>query len=54
MGAITSLFVRKVVRAAGNAVDQAALLRSIGLDPGGETDVAQMVSDSAYYELLER
>lgn len=54
MGAVTSLFVRKVVRAAGDAVDQDALLRSIGLDPDGESNVAHMVSDTAYYELLER
>lgn len=53
MGAVTSLFVRKVVRAAGDAVDQDAMLRSIGLDPDGETNVAQMVSDSAYYDFLE-
>jgi AraC-like DNA-binding protein len=54
MGAITSVFVRKVVRAVGAAVDQDALLRSIGLDPSGESDVAHMVSDAAYYALLER
>jgi len=54
MGAITSLFVRKVVRAAGGGVDQDALLRSIGLDPRAEVNVAEMVSDTAYYELLER
>lgn len=54
MGAVTSLFVRKVVRAAGDAIDRDTMLRSIGLDPDGETDVAHMVSDIAYYELLER
>lgn len=54
MGSITSLFVRKIVAAAGPRVDQAALLRSIGLDPDGRADVAQMVSDQAYYDLLER
>lgn len=54
MGAITSLFARKVVRAAGDAVDQAALLHSIGLNPDDNADVAQMVSDTAYYELFER
>lgn len=54
MGAVTSLFVRKVVAAVGAAVDQDALLRSIGLDPEGKTDVAHMVSDTAYYDLLER
>lgn len=54
MGAITSLFVRKVVRAAGDAVDQDALLRSIGLDPEGEGNISHMVSDTAHYDLLER
>lgn len=54
MGAVTSLFVRKVVQTAGEAVDQDALLRSIGLSQKDETEVAQMVSDLAYYDLLER
>ncbi len=54
MGAITSLFVCKVVRAAGDAIDQDAMLRSIGLDPDGEANVAEMVSDTAYYDVLER
>ena len=54
MGAVTSLFVRKVVRAAGDAVDQDALLRSVGIEPDAEGDVAEMVSDRAYYDLLER
>lgn len=54
MGAVTSLFVRKVVRAAGASVDGDTLLRQLGLDPAAEGDVAQMVSDSAYYDLLER
>lgn len=54
MGAITSLFVRKVVRAADDTVDRAGLLRSVGLDPAGPTDPAQMISDTAYYGLLER
>jgi AraC-like DNA-binding protein len=54
MGAVTSLFVRKVVRAVDESVDQDALLRSIGLDPDGETKVSEMVNDVAYYGLLER
>ena len=54
MGAVTSLFVRKVVATAGDAVDGDALLRSIGLDPADDADVAQMVADTAYYDLLER
>ncbi len=54
MGAVTSLFVYKVVQAAGDGVDRDALLQSIGLDPAGEADVGRMVSDTAYYDLLER
>ena len=53
MGKITSLFVRKVVGAAGDTVDRDALLRSVGIDPSDEIDVKQMVSDTAYYGLLE-
>ena len=53
MGLITSMFVRKVV-ACAVGVDQGSLLRSIGLDPDAESDVAQMVDDAAYYALLER
>jgi AraC-like DNA-binding protein len=54
MGAVTSLFVRKVVQTTGDAVDKTALLQSIGLDPNGDSNVAEMVSDVAYYSLLER
>jgi len=54
MGAVTSLFVRKVVRSMADVVDEAALLRSVGLDPTDESDVAVMVADTAYYDLLER
>ena len=54
MGQITSLFVRKVVAAVEDGVDKGALLRSVGLDPKGETDVVVMVDAAAYYGLLER
>ena len=53
MSAITSLFVRKIVDAAGEAVDRVALLSSVGLDPNSDTDVNQMVSAGDYYQLLE-
>ena len=46
--------MRKVVRAAGATVDQRALLRSVGIDPDSDTDPKIMVSDIAYYDLLER
>ena len=54
MGFVTSIFPRRMVQAAGSAVNAPALLRSIGLDPKGSLDVDQMVSDEAYYDLLER
>ena len=53
MGAITSLFVRKVV-AQADGLDHAELLRSVGLDPNASVDPAQMIEDVAYYTLLER
>lgn len=53
MGAITSLFVHKVV-AQADGLDHATLLRSVGLDPDAAIDPAQMVEDVAYYALLER
>jgi AraC-like DNA-binding protein len=53
MGQVTSLFARKMVAAGGGAVDAAALLRSIGLDPDGPWDPKHMISDAAYYGLLE-
>lgn len=54
MGAITSLFVRKVVHAAGQGIDRSGLLRSVGLDPTAPVDPKHMVADTAYYALLER
>ena len=54
MGRVTSLFVRKMVAAAGPGVDAGALLRSVGLDPDASTDPAAMVAAEAYYGLLER
>ncbi len=53
MGAITSLFVLKAVAAAGDSVDRPSLLNSVGIDPTSEVDVQQMVTDTAYYGLLE-
>ena len=54
MDAVTSLFVRKVVAAAGDGVDAAALLRSAGLDPNARADPKAMISATVYYELIER
>ena len=54
MGQITSLFVWKYVRQAGDGVDRNALLQSVGIDPGAPVDPTHMVSDEDYYGLLER
>ncbi|MEO0913214.1 MAG: AraC family transcriptional regulator, partial [Pseudomonadota bacterium] len=54
MGHVTSLFARKMVAAAGEAVNGPALLSSIGLDPDGPWDPKIMVPAAAYYEMLER
>ena len=53
MGSVTSLYVRKVVAAVGGT-EGPAHLRSVGLDPDAPADVGAMVSDTAYYDLLER
>ena len=54
MGAVTTVFVRKVIEAAESEVDTQALMESVGLEPGSAVDVAHMISDVAYYGLLER
>jgi len=43
-----------MVQAAGESVDGRAMLRSVGLEPDEPLDVAQMIADDAYYDLLER
>lgn len=53
MDAVTSLFVRKMVAAAGSGVGQPKLLRSVGLDPDAPADPKTMVAATAYYKLLE-
>ncbi|MEP0521901.1 MAG: AraC family transcriptional regulator [Hyphomicrobiales bacterium] len=54
MGNITSLFARKMVAAAGDAVDPTVLLASIGLDADGEWNPKFMITDTAYYEMIEQ
>ena len=43
-----------MVQAAAEAVDGPAMLRSVGLEPDDPLDVTQMITDDAYYDLLER
>ncbi len=54
MGQITSLFARKMIAAAGDAVDGAALLSGTGLDPDAPWDPKVMIPDSSYYDMLEQ
>lgn len=54
MGQITSLFAWKVVDQVDARADRARLLQSVGIDANQPTDPAQMIADSAYYDLFER
>jgi len=53
MGQVTSLFARKVVAVAGDAVDARAVLASVGLDIDGPVDPKHMLDDSEYYGMIE-
>ncbi len=53
MGYVTSLFVRKMVAAAGPRVDATALLSLAGLVPNEPWDPKVMVPDTRYYDLIE-
>ena len=54
MGQITSLFVHKIVRQVHNSLDKKDLLQSIGLNPDAEIDPSIMVTDTDYYDFLEK
>ena len=54
MGTVTSLFARKMVAAAGDGIDAAALLTATGLDPHAPWDPEVMIPSETYYALLER
>lgn len=53
MGNVTSLFARKMVAAAGDAVDGVAALRFAGLDPDAHWDPKHMIPADTYYSMLE-
>ncbi len=53
MGSVTSLFVRKMVAGAEPDIDGAAYLKSVGIDPDGAWDPKHMITDEAYYDMLE-
>ncbi len=54
MGYVTSVFARKMVAAAGDAIDGAAMLRGAGIDPEGPRDPKAMIPAKTYYGMLER
>lgn len=54
MGYVTSLFARRVVAAAGDEVDAAAMLASVGIAADAPWDAGQMVPAERYYDMLER
>ncbi|MEL7344953.1 MAG: AraC family transcriptional regulator [Pseudomonadota bacterium] len=53
MGQVTSLFARKVVDAAGDAIDARDVLGSVGLDADGAWDPKQMLGEDEFYGMIE-
>lgn len=53
MGYVTSLFARKMVAAAGTAIDPAATLARAGIDHDAPWDPKVMIPAESYYEMLE-
>jgi len=54
VGFVTAIFARRMIQAAGVSVDGPAMLRSVGIEPDDPLDVAERISDDAYYDLVER
>ncbi|MCG8413233.1 MAG: AraC family transcriptional regulator [Pseudomonadales bacterium] len=54
MGQITSLFAHKVAGIVEDSIERSALLAWIGIDPDAPVDPSVMVSDSDYYDFLEK
>ena len=54
MSEVTSLFARKVVGVAGDAIDADDVLWSVGLDPHGAWDPKHMLAENVYYDMIER
>ncbi|MEM9846065.1 MAG: AraC family transcriptional regulator, partial [Pseudomonadota bacterium] len=53
MGQVTSLFARKVVGVAGDAIDARSVLDFIGLDLDGPWDPKHMLDEDDYYSMIE-
>lgn len=54
MGQVTSLFAHKVAGIVGEEIDKNALLSALGIDPEVPVDPSFMVTDSDYYDFLEK
>ena len=54
MGQVTSLFARKVVGVAGEAVDARSVLAFVGLDVDGPWDPKHMLDEDQFYAMMER
>ncbi len=53
MGAVTSLFARKMVAAAGADIDAKSTLASVGIDHDAPWDPKAMIPAETYYDMLE-
>ena len=53
MGQVTSLFARKIVGAAGDAINARAVLSSVGVDADGLWDPKHMLDEDDYYGMIE-
>ncbi|GAB5449578.1 AraC family transcriptional regulator [Gymnodinialimonas sp.] len=53
MGQVTSLFARKVVGIAGDAIDARAVLASVGVDADDPWDPKLMLDEGDYYGMIE-
>jgi len=53
MGRVTSLFARKVVGVAGDAIDAKAVLAFVGLDIDGPWDPKHMLDEDDFYSMME-
>ena len=53
MGQVTSLFARKVVGVAGDAIDARTVLGSVGLDFDGAWDPKHMLDEDDFYGMIE-
>jgi AraC-like DNA-binding protein len=54
MGYVTSLFAHKVIAAAGDGIDAAAMLACIGISPDDPWNPKKMVPAELYYDMLEK